>query len=62
VSTALLQVAEATTRAAGVDQVLSTVVRITPMLSAWIAAQCYCGMDPERVPSRAGIRPHARAV
>ncbi len=33
VSTALLQVAEATTRAAGVDQVLSTVVRITPMLS-----------------------------
>ena len=33
VSTALLQVAEATTRAAGVDEVLSTVVRITPMLS-----------------------------
>jgi len=33
VSTALLQVAEATTRAASVDEVLSTVVRITPMLS-----------------------------
>ena len=33
VSTALLQVAEATTRAAGVEQVLSTVVRITPMLA-----------------------------
>jgi sigma-B regulation protein RsbU (phosphoserine phosphatase) len=33
ISTALLQVAEATTRSAGVDQVLSTVVRITPMLS-----------------------------
>ncbi len=33
VSTALLQVAEATTRSASVDQVLSTVVRITPLLS-----------------------------
>jgi GAF domain-containing protein len=33
VSTALLRVAEATTRATGVDEVLSTVVRITPMLS-----------------------------
>ena len=47
VSTALLRVAEATTRAAGVDEVLSTVVRITPMLSGvdrcavllWDAAQ-----------------------
>ncbi len=33
VSTALLQVAEATTRAESVDEVLSTVVRITPMLA-----------------------------
>jgi len=30
----------------GVDQVLSTVVRITPMLSAWTAAPCCCGMEP----------------
>jgi sigma-B regulation protein RsbU (phosphoserine phosphatase) len=33
ISTALLQVAEATTRAANVEEVLSTVVRITPVLS-----------------------------
>ncbi len=33
ISTALLQVAEATTRAENVDEVLSTVVRITPMLA-----------------------------
>jgi phosphoserine phosphatase RsbU/P len=47
VSTALLQVAEATTRAANVDQVISTVVRITPLLAGvdrcavllWDAAQ-----------------------
>ncbi len=33
ISTALLQVAEATTRAQSVDEVLATVVRITPLLS-----------------------------
>ncbi len=70
VSTALLQVAEATTRAANVDQVLSTVVRITPLLAGvdrcavllWDAAQDVfrasheSGLDRERSQVFASLR------
>ncbi|MBI5960011.1 MAG: GAF domain-containing protein [Chloroflexi bacterium] len=64
ISTALLQVAEATARATDLDEVLSTVVRITPLLVGveWSAVLLADQPDTYRVVQVAGISSTAAAA
>ncbi len=63
VSTALLQVAEATARATSLDEVLTTVARITPLLVGveWSAVLLADDPDTFRVVEVAGTRPDIAA-